>query len=236
MKVLCVSCDRLAEMGGYRLDAGVLVISCSRCGAEMRAVDAPAQSLQVSAEVPAAPALKVVPLRRVSEADPVQVAAKAATAPDPFAAPEGRCPKCIAERRPDALSCPQCGLTYVNFAPDEVKPPPPLDALWRELLAHWDDTASHDRMLAAAVSQQALPQIGRLYQIRFAVNQDDPQARRGRDEVVRLAMASASATALPPESWLARRATKVVLLVGGILTFIMLAQMLIRQIQALGAN
>ena len=144
MKILCVSCDRLAEMGSYRLDAGVLVITCSRCGAQMRAVDAPAESVQAAVEgQAAAPTPRLVVLRPVGE-DPAKLAAVAAASEEPFAAPEGRCPKCIAPRRPEAVTCSQCGLTFVNFVPAEVYPPAPLDALWRELLLRWDDTAAHE--------------------------------------------------------------------------------------------
>ncbi|MFL5320084.1 MAG: hypothetical protein ACJ790_10555 [Myxococcaceae bacterium] len=237
MKVLCVSCDRLAEMGSYRVDAGVLVITCARCGAEMRAVDAPAQSVHAAMEPGAgmaSPSPKLVVLRRVED-DPAQQAAIAANVADPFTAPEGRCPKCIAPKRPDASTCHQCGLTFVNFVPSEVKPPAPIDKLWRDLLSKWDDSQAHDRIIAAAVSQSALPSIGRLYQIRCAVSPDDPQARRGRDEVVRLAMASASASALIQTPAMgARRGAKFALIMGAVFVFVMIFSLLLRQLFRVG--
>lgn len=193
MKVLCVSCERLAELASYRVDAGVLVVTCSRCGAEMRAVDTQPKAVQDALEPQlAANTSNVVPLRAVTT-NPVESAAQLALAEDPFAAPEGRCPKCIAQRRDGALSCHQCGLTFVNFVADEVLPPPPLDKLWRELLSRWDETEAHDKLLAAAATRSALPSIARLYQIRIAMSPDDLQARRGRDEVLRLATASGAA-------------------------------------------
>lgn len=239
MKVLCTSCDRLAEPGSYRLDAGVLVIECSRCGAELRAEDTVSKGMQAaldrSAPPPSPPAPstpKVVALRAVGP-DPAVIAAEAATSEDPFAAPEGRCPKCIAKRRDGELSCRQCGLTFVNFVKHEVIPPAPLDKIWKELLANWSDLAAHDRLLAAAVTSSALPSVARLYQIRLAVSPDDQAARRGRDEVLRLATASATAfvsTAGGPQ--LRARSLKVGVLIVGIIMLAILSATLIRTIAA----
>lgn len=40
MKVLCPQCERLAELGRFRVDGGTLFVTCARCGAET-AVSAP---------------------------------------------------------------------------------------------------------------------------------------------------------------------------------------------------
>lgn len=230
-------------MGSYRVDAGVLVVACAHCGAEMRGSEPPSKSTQAavdsSAPIPpfmasaSALAPKVVPLRAVG-VDPAILAAQAASSADPFAAPDGRCPKCIAQRRDGELSCNQCGLTFVNFVKRDITPPPPLDQLWKELLAKWDDTGAHDRLLVAAVTQAALPAIARLYQIRLAVSPDDPHARRGRDEVLRLATASATATAFSQVGVPVDRArtVKIGVLMVGFVLLIMLSTVLIRQLGA----
>ncbi|MEW6431349.1 MAG: hypothetical protein AB1730_07545 [Myxococcota bacterium] len=41
MKVLCPQCERLAAFGPFRVDGGVLYVTCARCGVETR-VEAPA--------------------------------------------------------------------------------------------------------------------------------------------------------------------------------------------------
>lgn len=238
MKILCLSCDRLAELGSYRVDAGVLVLSCSRCGAEMRAVETPPRPTQSSLEAStssssaALPSPRVVQLRAVG-ADPAALAAQAGQSADPFAAPEGTCPKCIAPRAGGDLSCNQCGLTFVNFVKRDVTPPQPLDSMWQELLANWHDVSAHDRLLVVAVTQAALPSIARLYQIRLAASPDDPLARRGRDEVLRLATVSATAfTASPGTVPDKTRSFKIGVLIVGVLMLIMLSTLLIRQLAA----
>lgn len=235
MKILCVSCERLAELQSYRVDAGVLMVTCARCGMEMIGVDAPKPAVtpatESSAAAPPPPATpRVVPLRAVG-ADPAVIAAKAAaSSSDPFSAPEGRCPKCIAKRRGGELSCTQCGLTFVNFIPREVIPPSPLDKMWKELLSKWDDQLEHDRLLAAAVTQSALPSIARLYQIRLAVSPDDPLARRGRDEVLRLATASATAFVPGTTGGDRTKTIKFATFALGIVMVLVLSLILIRQI------
>ena len=126
-RFLCSSCERLAPVSAYRVSAGQLVLVCARCGAESTLETAvadvtPSVPVAVPAVTPApAPAPpRVVPLRRVDDA--AALAKDAAQAPDPFAVPADRCPKCIGPRAEEALSCPHCGLVYVNYRPEDVAP------------------------------------------------------------------------------------------------------------------
>ncbi|MGQ0504258.1 MAG: hypothetical protein ACT4TC_02985 [Myxococcaceae bacterium] len=102
--------------------------------------------------------------------------------------PEGFCPKCIAPRAGDSTACPQCGLVYANFQPEEVSPSPELSTGWSTLSQQWDDTTRHDAFVALAMKLGELATAGRLYRIRVARTPTDLLAQRGRDEVVRLAL------------------------------------------------
>lgn len=55
MKVLCPQCERLAELGRFRVDAGKLYVTCARCGAETSAGTADAMPASQAPEVTAAP-------------------------------------------------------------------------------------------------------------------------------------------------------------------------------------
>ncbi|MBN1210025.1 MAG: hypothetical protein JXB05_34555 [Myxococcaceae bacterium] len=200
MRFLCDACERLAPPAAFRVEAGVLVMTCARCGQESRArpeealVAAVAQagpqqpSAEPSPRIVPAPSLKVVALRPSEEQ--VRDAAALARSGDPFAVPEGFCPKCIAARREGAESCASCGLTFAHFDAGEYLPSEPLRTAWLSVLERWDDRDAHDRLLSLAVGRGELAMAGRLYRIRLAQAPDDLYAQRGRDEVVRLATAS----------------------------------------------
>jgi hypothetical protein len=232
MRFLCDGCERLAPPAGFRVELNTLVLTCARCGAETRgrAEEAVATALaeasrgESAAEPPpppraSAPALKVVTLRPSGEQ--VREAAALARSEDPFLVPEGFCPKCIAARREDAAACAGCGLIYANFVPAEHRPSEPLRDAWLGVLSRWDDRDAHDRLLALAVQRGELAQAGRLYRIRLAQAPEDLYAQRGRDEVVRLGLASASAATLarkPPTNW-----AKRLQLVAALFFFLLLA-------------
>ncbi|WP_224246983.1 hypothetical protein [Hyalangium gracile] len=201
MRYLCDACERLAPPAAFRVELGVLVMTCARCGQESRArpeealVAAVAQTAAeaTSPQVPAprtntAPALKVVALRPSEEQ--VREAAALARSEDPFAVPPGFCPKCIAVRKQGVEACASCGLVYANFDPAEQQVSEPLRAAWLAVLERWDDRDAHDRLLSLAVGRGELAVAGRLYRIRLAQAPEDLYAQRGRDEVVRLATAS----------------------------------------------
>lgn len=231
MRYLCDSCERLAPPAAFRVEMGVLVMTCARCGQESRArpeealVAAVAQS-QAEASHPApaprsntAPALKVVTLRPSEER--VREAAALARSEDPFAVPDGFCPKCISARKEGVEACAACGLVYAIFDPSEQRVSEPLRAAWLSVLERWDDRDAHDRLLSLAVGQGELAAAGRLYRIRLAQAPDDVYAQRGRDEVLRLATASQAAfkpTAPTPGNTRAQ-------VVAGILLFLLVMAM-----------
>ena len=201
MKYLCQWCERLADAARFRVDGAELVLTCTKCGAETRARPAEASTELVAviaadpaepAPPPPAPAPAAAPEAPVTPLSARVVPIHAVPPPtfggdDPFAVPEGRCPKCVAPRQPDALACNQCGLVFDNFVAGEHRSSPELEVVWKELVARWDDLAAHDRALASAAARGELAVMGRLYRIRLARQPRDPIATRGRDEVLRLA-------------------------------------------------
>ncbi len=229
MRYLCDACERLAPPAAFRVELGVLVMTCARCGQESRArpeealVAAVAQTNTEAAspQGPAprstsAPALKVVALRPSEEQ--VREAAALARSEDPVAVPPGFCPKCIAARKEGTESCASCGLVYANFSPEEQQLSEPLRAAWLSVLERWDDRDAHDRLLSLAVGRGELAMAGRLYRIRLAQAPDDLYAQRGRDEVVRLATAS-PVTFKPPQ---AQSNSSKVQLLGALILFLVL--------------
>lgn len=207
MKFLCPSCERLAEASRFRVQGGSLFLTCEKCGTD-NATDIPPFADA------SAPTAVVVPLRPA-------VAPALSSAPavpeDPLAVPDGYCPKCIAARQPDALSCGQCGLVFANFRPEEHRPSPVLVSRWEQLLERWGHVESHDAFLHDLAVVGELAAAGRLYRIRLARHPGDPMAERGRDEVIRRATAAATLVpgSLPqPQSGMKWKAALAALLGG----------------------
>jgi hypothetical protein len=199
-RFLCSSCERLTPASSHRVVAGELVLVCARCGAEStleriapvrpelpeRPPIAPPAVTSIPSP-PAHPPPRVVSLRSVNDA--VALAKDAAQAADPFEIPADRCPKCIGPRVDEALSCPHCGLVYVNFRPEDTAPSEELSQAMRAAMECWDDPSRHERILALARTRGELPAAGRFYRLRIVAAPQDPVALRGRDEVLKIASA-----------------------------------------------
>ncbi|HZA49202.1 MAG TPA: zinc ribbon domain-containing protein [Myxococcaceae bacterium] len=170
-----------------------------------------------------------MPLRPVGDA--VELAAEAARSEDPFAVPADRCPKCIGERPPDALSCPRCGLAYINYVPEETAPSPQLATAFRTAMEKWDEVGRHDAALGTAMQTGELSALGRLYRIRQAAAPLDPVARRGLEEVLRRAAVGSDVLRPTPrgEESAPRWQKIAVMLVGlavALLMFVLLRQLM----------
>ncbi|MCY1019422.1 hypothetical protein [Pyxidicoccus sp. MSG2] len=212
MKFQCDACERLVPLEVFRVEAGVLVVKCDRCGAESRALVPASSSFAMGASSvagegqgvspppePSPGASAPLPPRASSPALRV-VRGRAAEVPLTdealFEAPPGSCPKCVAPRPEGVESCAQCGLVYVNFNADEHRPSGMLADAWKALVAeHWDDWEAHDRLMTLAMGRGELAMLGRLYRLRLARAPDDAMAQRGRDELVRRATLVVPATA-----------------------------------------
>ncbi len=177
----------------------------SKPAAEPRPAESkPVESRTVAEAAPARPSIAV---RAVSES----------SADDPFMPPPGYCPKCIGPRKDGSVVCPFCGLEYARFRTDEFRPSPAVASTWLGVQELWESKGAHDKILALASEKGELAGLGRLYRIRLARNPDDAMAKRGREEVLRLATASST---LMPSSPPDKRA-KVKTAALGLLFFIL---------------
>ncbi len=116
---------------------------------------------------------------------------------DPFMPPPGFCPKCIGVRKEGAVVCPFCGLDYARFKPDESRPSGAVASTWLGVVELWESKGAHDKVLALSSERGELAALGRLYRIRLARNPEDAMAKRGREEVLRLAAASSTLLSTP---------------------------------------
>ena len=191
MKFLCSHCDRLVELERFALDASTLVVTCGVCGEQSRST-----SVTPSTGSPAVPATSTAatasptPASVALRTPVVEAIARAAASAkeNPFAVPEGHCPKCLTRRMPDVLACPSCGMSFSQAVPETFDPSEWLKGEWLSLLSSWGDDARHERLRAEAMSKDELAPLGRLYRLRLASFPGDPYAVRGRDEVLRLAV------------------------------------------------
>ncbi len=210
MKFLCPKCERLVELRDFKLEGAALVLTCPACGnaAKVNAPSSPPGALVPLAPVASSPTItgerpalqltsypgasNVVALRSPG-ADAVNAAADAARG-GAFEVPATRCPKCIAPRPAGASACTQCGLTFSQFDPGEVAPPPWLKTEWILLLSDWGNETRHAELRQRAVAEQDLASLGRLYRMRLVASGEDPFAQRGRDEVLRMALVPSAVT------------------------------------------
>jgi len=230
MKLVCPACERLVELEQFRLDGGSLVVTCGRCGVESR-VDPkqppraepapPPPAGEVPPARPSPPPPRLVPFTgpnvvtlRTASVTAVEKAAEAADS-NPFTAPEGCCPRCLAKRSPQAANCPSCGVVFAQLAPATLEPPLWLADAWRALLKTWGDDVQHELLRYRAFELEELAALGRLYRIRLAWAPEDPWAQKGRDEVLRLATAPVD-LGKPPDRG---RPTLRYVVIGGFVAF-----------------
>lgn len=185
MKFLCVGCNRLLDVERFRIDAGVLVVTCTGCGVENRAGQARAAPV-AAAPLMLAPVATVTPLRTPT----AEAIASAAVVSDDkaFEVPAGHCPKCISRRVRDALACPSCGLVFAQSPGGGFQPSDWLKGEWLALLQAWGDEGRHEALRNEAMTKAELAELGRLYRLRMAESKEDPYAKRGLEEVLRLAV------------------------------------------------
>ncbi|MCY1031993.1 hypothetical protein OV207_11040 [Corallococcus sp. BB11-1] len=256
MKYQCEGCERLVPVESFQVEGGQLSVTCRACGArtlagpslapspaappdaprpedakvrgggEGVAVALPAQAPFASAP-PAPPRPNATALRVVrSDAPP---AVSAIPDGDPFQAPPGHCPKCVAPLREDEGACAQCGLVYANFIPEEHQPSEVLATQWHALLRTWSDWDAHDRLLTTAMGRGELAMVGRLYRLRLARTPDDALALRGRDEVVRRVTSVVPLAADGPSPDLGRKVKNIVMgavLLVALVLVLVLSQMM----------
>jgi len=211
----------MVELERFRLEGATLHVTCGRCGQEtavtsvLAAAAAAAATPGVSPPAsapPVAPRAEPSPSRppsqpprvglassptasnvvmlRTATVEAVERAGLAADG-DPFEVPAGLCPKCLA-RRAEGPACPQCGVVFHAFQPDNLSPPEWLREAWRALLRDWGNDDAHEALRLRAQQEGALTLLGRLYRLRLAVEPTDPIAEKGRLDVLRLASAPMS--------------------------------------------
>jgi hypothetical protein len=191
VRFLCEACGELAELSRFRVEGAALVVQCARCRAELRAVVPAPQGGASEANVGALRAVEPSASGAVSAAE------------SRGEAPADRCPKCVAPRREDATTCGQCGLVFVNATPSTYVPNASLLQAWQRVLSAWSEPRAHEAFVQEGLARGELAAVGRLYRIRLASRADDPEARKGLDEVVRLA--SVTSVALTPRGEKAAR-------------------------------
>lgn len=196
VKILCPHCERLLAVTQFRVEGGVLVVTCSACGAESRSEEArlaaPAAMTFQASPPPSRVSLasvegasNVVVLRTAGH-DAVNKAAIAADLPEPFLAPPNVCPRCVSPRT-GAEECPHCGVRFEGYEEALSMPPRWLRDEWLQLLRDWGNEAKHAQLRRKAQQLEALAAVGRLYRLRLVAVPEDPIAAQGREDVLRLA-------------------------------------------------
>lgn len=166
MKFLCDACSRLVPVRDFSLRDGALIVACPECKAESR-----------------------VPAPEFADRKPAPVLELAHPKPPP----EGPlCPKCGAQRPAGQEACARCGLVFALFRPENLALPPPLEARWSELQAHWADAELHDAFLDACASADVLTEAARRYRVQAEHAPGDSTALRYRDESARRLLALTS--------------------------------------------
>jgi len=137
-------------------------------------------------------------LRVVQDPSATPAPSSSFSSEDPFMPPPGFCPKCIGVRKEGAVVCPYCGLDYARFRPEESRPSGAVASTWLGVVELWESKGAHDKVLALSSERGELAALGRLYRIRLARNPEDAMAKRGREEVLRLAAASSTLLSSQP--------------------------------------
>lgn len=234
MKVLCPHCERLLELAQFRIDGTALVVTCAKCGVETRVQPgAPSSAAVVTEPASQPPRPSVAPPPRVSlastggasnvvvlrTASHDAVARAAAAAENPFAIPEGLCPKCVARKREGSSDCPHCGVRFDIFEEATALPPKFLREEWVALLQDWGNEQKHQELRRKAQQLDALAMVGRLYRLRQANFPEDPYAAEALTDILRLA---AVPMGIPRSDDSAEQRRKVVTIAVGVVGLFLL--------------
>ncbi len=188
----------MVELERFRLEGAALLVTCGKCGVETRV--APTGTAPTPSSTMAQP-FREAPLTLVSQPGASNVVTVRSAASDavasaqatqqPFAVPDGVCPKCISPRSPGP-ACSSCGLVFAQLGPHGVEVPTWLQTLWVDLLRDWGSEAKHDQTRRFASQRGALAELGRLYRLALVRTPNDPFAENGRVEIVRMAAMAVS--------------------------------------------
>lgn len=186
MKYLCEGCERLVEVGRYRVEAAALELLCPRCGAGSRVEGGERPGPVSEGERPV-----VVPFApRPSSPAPAPTVEPAATAPVVPAAE--RCPKCATPKR-EATACPKCGLIFALYHPEADVIPQSARREFARLLEEWGSPASARLLEAVGPDQVAL--LARLARHHLADFPGDARAQGILDALTGRSMLLATAAA-----------------------------------------
>ncbi len=192
MKYLCDVCSRLVDLVAFSVEGDGLELVCPACGGKSRG--------GVSLEKPP-------PLFGAHDA--ANGAAPVLAVARPAAAVPALCPKCAAPRQGEHEACTRCGLLFARFNPEDFALPAPVEAMWREVSAHWAELAGHEAFIEACSSADLLTEAVRRYRFKAEENPADPVATRYRDQLIERLMAVASLPSREAPSSAPRRAIGV---------------------------
>jgi hypothetical protein len=211
MNGLCSACKQPVEVVDFRLGEGIVVVRCPACGKQQRLslseasgdLEAPAPALAKAAPEAPSAALNLPPPVRQAGMEPA------------FEPPAGFCPKCVAPRRPEAKSCPSCGLVFGKALSGDVTPSSALVSAFSALAARWGEAPAHVTFLQLAAERGELAAAGRLYRIRLAKVPQDAVARASLEATVKMASAAVNVAAIksePVSDAESRRGKKLILM------------------------
>lgn len=119
------------------------------------------------------------------------------------------CPKCGRVRGAGASACDRCGLIFSRWNAASSTATVPIDAqgeaLWRDVLDDWSNTARHDAFVKHCSAQGSLASAGRRYREALDARPDDAVARRMQERVVGMATVVLTARAPAPAPVTRRR-------------------------------
>jgi hypothetical protein len=188
MKYLCDVCSRLVDLVAFSIEGDALEFVCSICGGKSRGG---VSLVEPPLHFPATRAAPVLEPNRSAGGRSSSGPLVRGLAP-PAAAGPSLCPKCASPRQGERQACARCGLVFARFNPDDFALPAPVEAMWKDLNAHWSDLARHEAFLDACSLADLLTEAVRRYRFKAEENPADPVAARYRDQLIERLMAVAS--------------------------------------------
>jgi hypothetical protein len=175
MKIQCVLCKEIVDIGPYESAAGGIEIRCAACGDGF--------FLPLSGDRSAA--------RRIGE-EPPQGGKDGEGGSEPAGGSD--CPKCGERVRDDVPACPSCGLLRERFAdfagPGAGEDADDLEALWTACEEDWSEPSRHDRFVEAVASSGRYAYAARRYREATRRRPADPVATARLERISRMAEAA----------------------------------------------
>ncbi len=154
MKIQCLLCKEIVEIGCFKIVDDAIQIHCASCQQYFQVATTGIQTHWVDSTITLETVPKTVP--------PIHSSPELALSSHETET----CPKCGRDVEKGESACADCGLLrsrFAGFASASRAIDPALEILWERCVQNWGDPDTHERFIAQASKSEAFAEAARHY-------------------------------------------------------------------------